>query len=249
MALKVIGVIPARYASTRFMGKPLALLGGKPMVQHVYERASESSLLAELVVATDDERIRDTVSAFGGRVVMTSPDHRSGTDRVAEVAAGSDSDVVVNIQGDEPFVSPDVLDQLVKPFRGRPDLEMSTLCQRIDESARLADPNVVKVVRDRNGFALYFSRSQIPHPRDLDAQTVWEHIGLYAYRREFLLELSRMEPTPLEQSEALEQLRVLENGHRIMVVSTENHIGLSVDTPAELERAKQRLEQMKSISS
>ena len=248
MALKVIGVIPARYASTRFEGKPLALLGGKPMVQHVYERAAESELLEQLIVATDDERIRDAVIAFGGNVVMTSREHRSGTDRVAEAAASTDADVIVNIQGDEPFVSPLVLDQLVRPFRGRPDLEMSTLCRRIDESAPLSDPNVVKVVRDRSGFALYFSRSLIPQPRNPSAHVAWEHIGLYAYRREFLLRLSRMEPTPLEQAEGLEQLRVLENGHRIMVVSTENHIGLSVDTPEELERAKQRLEQMKSIS-
>ena len=247
MALKVIGIIPARYASTRFEGKPLALLGGKPMVQHVYERASESELLEQLIVATDDERIRQAVEAFGGNVAMTSSNHRSGTDRVAEVAATVDAEVVVNIQGDEPFVSAAVLDQLVRPFRARPDLEMSTLCQRIDESALLSDPNIVKVVRDNQGHALYFSRSLIPSPRNSIGQVAWEHIGLYAYRREFLLKLSQMEPTPLEQTEGLEQLRVLENGHKILVVSTENHIGISVDTPAELERAKQRLAHMKSI--
>ena len=247
MALKVVAIIPARYASTRFEGKPLALLGGKPMVQHVYERASESKILERLIVATDDERIRQAVEAFGGNVAMTSPNHRSGSDRVAEVAATLDADVVVNIQGDEPFVSASVLDQLIRPFRARPGLEMSTLCQRIDESALLSDANIVKVVRDNQGHALYFSRSLIPSPRNSIGQVAWEHIGLYAYRREFLLKLSQMEPTPLELTEGLEQLRALENGHKILVVSTENHIGISVDTPAELERAKLRLARMKSI--
>ena len=239
MALKIIGVIPARYASVRFEGKPLALLGGKPMVQHVYERAAEAELFERLVVATDDERIRQAVESFGGAAAMTSPEHRSGTDRAAEVAAAVDADIVVNIQGDEPFVSPRLFDQLVEPFHDRPGLEMTTLCRRIDDPALLSDPNAVKVVRDGAGYALYFSRSLIPHPRNPEEHVAWEHIGLYAYRREFLLEISRMEPTPLERTEALEQLRVLENGRKILVTPTADHIGLSVDTPADLAKARQ----------
>ncbi len=240
--LKVIGVIPARYASVRFAGKPLAMLGGKPMVQHVYERAAASPLCERLVVATDDERIRRAVEGFGGNAAMTSPDHRSGSDRAAEVAAAVDADIVVNIQGDEPFVSPLLFDQLVEPFRCRPNLEMTTLCRRIDDPALWSDSNVVKVVRDSAGYALYFSRAPIPYCRNPEGYVAWEHIGLYAYRREFLLEISRMAPTALERSEALEQLRVLENGRRILVVPTEDHVGLSVDTPADLEKAERFLE-------
>lgn len=237
-ALKVIGVIPARYASVRFPGKALAVLGGKPMVRRVYERAAESQLFAQLVVATDDERIREAVEGFGGLAAMTSPAHRSGTDRAAEVAAAVDADIVVNIQGDEPFVSPRLFDRLVEPFRGRPDLEMTTLCRRIDDPALFADPNVVKVARDSSGYALYFSRASIPYRRNPETHVAWEHVGLYAYRREFLLEFSRMEPTPLERSEALEQLRVLENGRRILAVAVEDHAGPSVDTPEDLEKAR-----------
>ncbi len=241
MTLKIIGIIPARYASARFAGKPLAMLGGKPMVQHVYECASESTLFERLVVATDDERIREVVEGFGGAAAMTSPDHRSGTDRVAEVVTSVDADVVVNIQGDEPFVSPRLFEQLVEPFHDRPDLGMTTLCQRINDPALLSDCNVVKVVRDGSGHALYFSRASIPHPRNPEEHVAWEHIGIYAYRREFLLELSRMEPTSLERTEALEQLRVLENGRKILVVPTEDHVGLSIDTPSDLAKAGQLL--------
>jgi 3-deoxy-manno-octulosonate cytidylyltransferase (CMP-KDO synthetase) len=239
--MKVIGVIPARYQSSRFEGKPLALIGSKPMIQHVYERASRSSLLSDLLVATDDGRIHAAVERFGGNVVMTSPDHPSGTDRVAEAAAGSDAEVVVNIQGDEPFISPRVLDQLVQPFVGDVALEMSTLARRIEDPQALNDPNVVKVVFGRDGYALYFSRSLIPFPRHTGPRTAYEHIGLYAYRKDFLMAYSKMPPTTLELQEGLEQLRALEDGRRIRVVVTEDHLGVSVDTPDDLARAESLL--------
>lgn len=240
--MNVIGVIPARYHSVRFEGKPLALLGGRPMVQHVYERAAESSALTELVVATDDERIAETVKGFGGRVVMTSPLHRSGADRVAEAAASMAADVVVNIQGDEPFISPRVIDQLVQPFRAESGVTMSTLMRPIEREEDLADPNVVKVVVDRSGFALYFSRSLIPYPRNhSDDPPAFEHIGLYAYTKSFLAQYAQLESTKLERIEGLEQLRVMEHGSRIRVVETSDHVGLSVDTPADLERAEEFL--------
>ena len=238
--MKVVGVIPARYRSARLEGKPLAEIGGKPMIQHVYERSAESKLLNDLLVATDDERIFNAVRAFGGKAVMTSREHPSGTDRVAEAAEKSDADVVVNIQGDEPFISPRVLDQLVQPFTVDGDLEMSTLARRITEEEPLHDPNVVKVVFDHNGSALYFSRALIPYPRRPD-----EHQALRAHRAvcriasRFLLEYAKMPPTALERTEALEQLRALENGRRIRVVVTEDHLGLSVDTPEDLERARE----------
>ncbi len=211
------------------------------MIEHVYERAKQSKLLTGLVVATDDERIFAAVEGFGGEALMTSPDHPSGTDRVAEAAGEVDADVIVNIQGDEPFISPRVLDQLVEPFRADDGLEMSTLKRRIRNEGDLRDPNVVKVVSDAAGFALYFSRALIPYPRRPERHAAFEHIGLYAYRKEFLLELAGLSPTLLEQSEGLEQLRVLENGRRIRVVETEDHLGLSVDTPADLAKAERFL--------
>jgi 3-deoxy-manno-octulosonate cytidylyltransferase (CMP-KDO synthetase) len=238
--MNVIGVIPARFQSARLEGKPLALIGGRPMIQHVYERAAQSALLTDLLVATDDARIFDAVSRFGGKAVMTSPAHRSGTDRVAEATAEANADVVVNIQGDEPFISPRVIDQLVQPFHSESGIEMSTLMRPIDNDRDLADPNVVKVVADQSGFALYFSRSLIPFSRNAapDRQA-FEHIGLYAYTKAFLTEYSQMAPTRLERIEGLEQLRVLENGRRIRVVETHDHLGLSVDTPADLVRAEE----------
>lgn len=242
MTESVLGVIPARFASRRFEGKPLALLGGRPLVQHVYERASECELLDRLVVATDDDRIFRAVEAFGGRCVMTSPRHLSGTDRVAEVAAGGNEGIVVNVQGDEPFVSARVLEQVVRPLL-RPDgPPMATLCKPIKDPALLVDPNVVKVVTNRAGEALYFSRSPIPYPGRARGCQASEHVGIYAYRRDFLLAFSRMEATRLEAVEGLEQLRALEHGHRIGVVATDHHAGVSVDTPEDLERARRLLE-------
>ena len=241
--MNVIGVIPARFQSVRLEGKPLALIGGRPMIQHVYERAAKSALLTDLLVATDDPRIFNAVSAFGGKAVMTSADHRSGTDRVAEATAGLAADVIVNIQGDEPFISPRVIDQLVEPFHSESGVEMSTLMRPIDNDRDRQDPNVVKVVVDQAGFALYFSRSLIPFPRNASDRPAFEHIGLYAYTKAFLAEYSRMPPARLEQVEGLEQLRVLENGRRIRVVETHDHLGLSVDTPEDLARAEQFLAQ------
>ena len=239
--MKVIGVIPARYASSRFEGKALALLGGRPMVQHVYERSSRAEKLDDLFVATDDIRIAEAVRGFGGKAVMTSAAHASGTDRIAEAVRALDVDVVVNIQGDEPFIFPRAIDQTVEPFERDANLEITTLMQPIAEASVLNDPNVVKVVVDRDGYALYFSRSLIPHPRRQPSVRTYQHIGLYAYRRDFLALFATLPRGRLEQAEALEQLRALENGHRIRVVEAEDYCGVSVDTPADLETANRLL--------
>ena len=239
--MKVLGVIPARFRSTRFEGKALALLDGRPVLQHVYEGACNSARLSDVVVATDDERIVRAVEGFGGKAVMTSRDHGSGTDRVAEVAQHSDAGIIVNIQGDEPFISGEAIDQAVEPFLAQPDLEMTTLMRPIVEQEALRDPNVVKVVTGREGYALYFSRSPIPYPRHQGTGQAYEHIGLYAYRRDFLLLFASLAPTELERTEALEQLRALENGHRILVIETSHHVGLSIDTPEDLRKAEDYL--------
>ena len=236
--MKAVGIIPARYASSRFPGKALAMLGDRPLIRHVYERASEAETLSLVVVATDDNRIASVVRDFGGKAVMTSARHPSGTDRVAEAARDLDVEVVVNIQGDEPFISPKVIDQAVAPFESRPELAISTLCHAIEDVASLHDPNVVKVVSDLRGYALYFSRSLIPHPRRGQRERAFAHIGLYAYRKDFLLRFAALPPGRLEQAEALEQLRVLENGERILVIPTEDYVGIGVDVPADLERAE-----------
>ncbi len=243
-AESVLGVIPARYGSRRFEGKPLAELGGKPLIQHVYERSVAAPILDAVLVATDDQRIADAVSGFSGRYAMTAADHISGTDRVAEVAAGHDAGIVVNIQGDEPFVSARILEQLVGPLLDADGPPMSTLCKSIEDPAMLTNPNVVKVVRDRRGLALYFSRSPVPYPGRVADVEAWEHIGIYAYQRDFLLAFSALPPTPLESAEGLEQLRALEHGHRIAVVPTKDHVGVSVDTPSDLENARRILRLM-----
>lgn len=239
--MKVIGVIPARYASSRFEGKALALLGGRPVVQHVYERARQARKLDEVFIATDDARIADAVADFGGQSVMTSSEHDSGTDRIAEAVGELDVDVVVNIQGDEPFISPRAIDQTVEPFESEPDLEMTTLMLPITEESALRDPNVVKVVVDGQGYALYFSRSLIPHPRRQARRSARQHIGLYAYRKDFLLQFAKLPSGELEQTEALEQLRALENGHRIRVIEAEDYSGVSIDTPEDLRQAQSLL--------
>jgi len=236
---KVVGIIPARYASTRFPGKPLADILGKPMIQHVYERARKAKTVGQLLVATDDQRIFDAVKAFGGEVVMTRADHPTGTDRLAEAAAKLDVDLIVNIQGDEPMIEAEVIDAAATPLIEDPSIPMSTLMSRVTEPAELHDPNVVKVVVDRNGFALYFSRALIPYARDKAESdvTYYYHPGLYVYRKDFLLTYAALAPTPLEQTEKLEQLRALENGYRIKVVET-RHRPVSVDTPEDLENVK-----------
>jgi len=237
--VKVIGIIPARYGSTRFEGKPLAEIAGKPMIQHVYERARQARLLEEVIVATDDERIRAAVEGFGGKVAMTRSDHPTGTDRLAEVAGGLDVEIVCNVQGDEPLIDPGAIDAAIQPLLDDPSIPMSTLMAPITEERDLNDPNCVKMVVDRDGFALYFSRSLIPYPRDgrTEGRTFYYHPGLYVYRREFLLTYAALPPAPLEQIESLEQLRALENGYRIKCVET-GYRPVAVDTPEDLERVR-----------
>jgi 3-deoxy-manno-octulosonate cytidylyltransferase (CMP-KDO synthetase) len=216
----------------------LAEIAGRPMVEHVYRRAAAARSIVRVVVATDDERVRAAVEDFGGEVRMTSPDHRSGTDRLAEVAATLDAALVVNVQGDEPLIEPAAIDEAVAPFGADPSLVMSTLARPIDSDADQADPNVVKVVVDRQGHALYFSRAPIPHDRDGTGQAApLKHVGLYVYRRDFLLTFARLDATPLELTEQLEQLRALEHGYRIRVVET-RFDSIGVDTPGDLERAR-----------
>jgi 3-deoxy-manno-octulosonate cytidylyltransferase (CMP-KDO synthetase) len=211
------------------------------MIEHVYRRAAASPAIDAVIVATDDARVRDAVEAFGGLAVMTRADHRSGSDRLAEVAASLDCALVVNVQGDEPLLATEMIAEALAPLAADPSIPMGTLCRRIDDPADLENPNVVKVVTDRNGFALYFSRAPIPHTRGaeggLDARRAFKHIGLYVYRRAFLLRFSGLEPTPLEQAESLEQLRALEHGYRIRAVET-THDSVGVDTPADLERVR-----------
>ncbi len=238
--MKVAAFIPARFGSTRLDGKPLADIVGKPMIQWVYERAMASRLVDDVVVATDDERVVDAVKAFGGAVVMTSPEHISGTDRVGEAAAASKADIIVNIQGDEPLIEPAMIDAAVEPMIADPGLSVCTLMTRITDEREYMDPNVVKVVVDSKGFALYFSRSPIPFskaPFKGGAPPLFKHVGLYVYRREFLKKFTAMKPTPLEEAEGLEQLRVLQNGLRIKVVETPYN-PVSVDTPEDLETVR-----------
>lgn len=239
---RVVALIPARYASTRFPGKPLALVDDRTLVEHVYRRAEPARLVDAVVVATDDRRIADVVDGFGGTAVMTREDHATGTDRLAEVAAELACDVVVNVQGDEPLISGDAIDAAVRLLDERPDDVMGTLRRRIDSDADLASPDVVKVVVDAEGYALYFSRATIPHvPVGAPRPTVWRHIGLYAYRRALLCELAGLPATPLEKAEALEQLRALEHGYRIRTAETAAD-AIGVDTPGDLERVRQRLQ-------
>ncbi|MGE4588254.1 MAG: 3-deoxy-manno-octulosonate cytidylyltransferase [Acidaminococcaceae bacterium] len=233
--MKVLCVIPARYASTRLPGKPLALIAGKPMIQHVYERACRALLPQEVVVATDSKIVADAVQGFGGKVMMTSPDHPSGTDRLAEVALSyTDVDVIVNVQGDEPMIPPEVIDKLAQAFEDDKDLNMATLKTLMGEED-YNNPNAVKVVTDQNGYALYFSRSLLPYPRNKkDDFKVYKHVGIYAYRRSFLLSYAAYAPTPLEKIEGLEQLRVLENGQRIKVLESKFQ-GIGIDTKEDLD--------------
>jgi 3-deoxy-manno-octulosonate cytidylyltransferase (CMP-KDO synthetase) len=238
--MKVIGVIPARFSSTRLEGKPLKDICGKPMVQYVYEAALKAHLLDQVYVATEDQRIVDAVHGFGGKAFMTSAAHKTGTDRVAEVAAGIECDIVVNIQGDEPLFNPAMLDEVIQPFLDEPDLPMSTLCVPILREENLAIPDVVKVVFDLKGYALYFSRSLIPFPRKKDNFQAYEHLGIYAYRKDFLMSYVRIPQTRLEINESLEQLRVLESGYRLkVVVSAHPYNGLSVDTQEDLDRVRE----------
>lgn len=246
-----IAIIPARYASTRFPGKPLADLGGKPVIEHVYRRVN--SVLDEVYVATDDSRIYDTVTGFGGRAIMTSADHPSGTDRVREAFAksGSDADVVINVQGDEPFIDPTQIRLLMDAFDDK-RTDIATLARRFDPAdgfEALFDPNLVKVVFGADSYALYFSRSIVPYVRGvewkqwLNRATFYTHVGVYAYRAEVLDRITRLERSTLECAESLEQLRWLENGYKIRVSLTESRT-VGIDTPADLENARKYIESL-----
>jgi len=242
--MKVVGIIPARYASTRFPGKPLALIKGKPMIQRVYEQALKSKLDA-VVIATDDVRIADAVMDFGGQYVMTSPNHRSGTDRCCEALdlLKTKYDAVVNIQGDEPFIDPKQIDLLVDLIV-RDDTPLASLAKRIDDADELFSPNAVKVVVNQEGNAMYFSRNPIPFMRNVDRDEwlvkgrFYKHIGIYAYKADVLHQVARMEPSALEQAESLEQLRWLENGLAIRMALSDAE-NISIDTPDDLHRAEQ----------
>jgi 3-deoxy-manno-octulosonate cytidylyltransferase (CMP-KDO synthetase) len=236
--MQILAVIPARYASQRFPGKPLAMIGERPMVQWVYEAAKRTPVFSNVVVATDNESIAACVRGFGGAVEMTRSDHATGTDRVAEVAQRyAEMQVVVNVQGDQPFVTPDMLTRLVAPYVEGASPEMTTLACPLDPATGYTDPNVVKVVCDRHGRALYFSRAPIPYYRQAGPAPVFHHLGLYAFRRDFLLHYAQLAPTPLEHAEALEQLRVLEHGYTIVVCQTPTSV-LEINTPEELVQAQ-----------
>ena len=246
--MHVVAIIPARYASTRLNGKPLLNIAGKPMIQWVYERAKKAKLTNDVIAATDDKRVFDAVRYFGGTAVMTSPEHRTGTDRIAEAADGLNVDIIVNVQGDEPLIEPEMIDEAIRPLTNDSEIVAATLKTKIRDEAELNNPNVVKVVTDKNDFALYFSRLPVPYHRDewKDLKhltvhgsrfTVFKHIGLYVYRKDFLLKFAKMKPTPLEEAEKLEQLRVLENGYKIKVVETE-HDSIGVDTEEDLEKVR-----------
>ena len=245
--MKFLGIIPARYASTRFPGKPLADINGKPMIQKVYEQALKA--LDHVYVATDDKRIEEAVKSFGGKIIMTSPNHQSGTDRIAEAAniisqnLKLDFDVVINIQGDEPFIQPEQINSLKSCFNN-PATEIATLIKAITNTAEIFDPNKVKVVTAKDNRALYFSRSPIPFVRGedqykwLSQNTFYKHIGMYAYRFDALMKVTKLEQSKLELSESLEQLRWLENGYWIQTEITE-HESIGIDTPEDLLRVKE----------
>ena len=233
--MKSICVIPARYSSTRLPGKPLKDICGKPMICRVWERASLAKSVTEVIVATDDDRILQAVEKNSGRAIMTRADHKTGTDRLAEVAEKFlDVEVIVNVQGDEPLIEPSLIDELIGEFVKDKNLQMATVATELVDEAEIKNPNNVKVVIDKNNDALYFSRSPIPYPRNVGKAKVFKHIGIYAYRRNFLLNYAKMEPTPLEQSESLEQLRALENGFKIRVIKSSCRF-VGVDTAEDLE--------------
>jgi 3-deoxy-manno-octulosonate cytidylyltransferase (CMP-KDO synthetase) len=254
---QVVAIIPARYASSRFPGKAIADIAGKPMIQWVYERTRQANGVGRVLVATDDERIYQVVSGFGGEAVMTSPAHPTGTDRIAEVAATLDAELIVNVQGDEPLIEPSAIDAALAPFADDPTLVMSTLRCPIPTVDELFDISITKVVIDLQDFALYFSKAPVPYHRDgwgpitsmvprlrlaggTSPVVGWRHIGLYVYRRVFLLEFARLPQTPLERLEQLEQLRALEHGYRIKVVPTQ-YVSIGVDTPDDVAKVKRLL--------
>jgi 3-deoxy-manno-octulosonate cytidylyltransferase (CMP-KDO synthetase) len=240
-AARIVAIIPARYHSARLPGKPLALIDGRPMIEHVHERAARARLVDAVLVATDDERIANAVDDFDGTAVLTGTTHATGTDRLAEVARALTGEIVVNVQGDEPLMPPEAIDAAIEPLVRDPGEQVSTLRRRIDDPADLDNPAVVKVVVDREGYALYFTRAAVPFVRpEAASPTAWRHLGLYAYRRTFLLAFAALAQTPLERAEGLEQLRALEHGHRIRTVETSADT-IGVDTPEDLERVRREI--------
>jgi 3-deoxy-manno-octulosonate cytidylyltransferase (CMP-KDO synthetase) len=235
---EIIIIIPSRYGSTRLKGKPLIKIAGKPMIQHVYEQSQKAIGISDVIVATDDKRIFDTIIGFGGNARMTSGKHRSGTDRIAEVAKRLKAEIIVNVQGDEPLVKPRMIEELVSPIINE-DVVMSTLKCKIKNKEDIENPNIVKVVTDLEDNALYFSRSIIPH--SIGYKNIYKHIGLYAYKKDFLIKFSQMSPSNLEKIESLEQLRVLENGWKIKVVETQNQ-SQGVDTLDDVRRVTSLIE-------
>ena len=241
--MKVVGVIPSRYASTRLPGKPLKDICGKSMVQRVYERAKQSKLLDEVIVATDDKRIIEEVERFKGKAVMTSVNHPNGTSRIAEAVKNMDVDLIINIQGDEPFIRFEMIDELTEILIKDDDILMATLCYELHDKNKFKDENVVKVVCDINRNALYFSRSLMPFPRKKENYKVYEHIGIYGYRKSFLREFVKLDDTPLSMIESLEQLKVLEYGYKLYVAETKyDYNALSIDTQEDLEEARKIIE-------
>lgn len=238
----VIGIIPARYGAARFPGKPLALIAGKPMIQHVYERVRRAARVSRVIVATDDERIAAAVRGFGGEAAMTPSALPSGTDRVAAVARTLSAELIINIQGDEPLMEPAMIDQVAQALQEDAQLPMATLCRRLTAPAEITNPNIVKVICALDGTALYFSRSTIPHARGAAQPVYWKHLGIYGYRKATLLQLVGLAPTALEQAEQLEQLRALEHGIRIKVLETP-HDTIAVDVPDDVPRVEHALAQ------
>lgn len=243
--MKVVALIPARYASSRLPGKPLAPILGKAMIQRVCEQTARAQSIDEVWVATDDQRIVQAVEGFGGKAVMTSPQCASGTDRLAQAVEMVGGDIIVNVQGDQPFIDPLMIDEAVQPLLDDPELPMATLIHPIHQEEDLCDPGVVKAVIDLQGNGIYFSRSLIPAPHNDVAHQVYEHVGLYVYRRDFLITLAGLAQTLLERVEGLEQLRVIEHGYPLRCVITACHdnelSGFSIDTPADIERGEAML--------
>jgi 3-deoxy-manno-octulosonate cytidylyltransferase (CMP-KDO synthetase) len=240
--MKITAIIPSRYNSNRLPGKPLKDICGKTMVQRVYEQVKKVSLIDQVIIATDDQRIFKEVKKFKGKVVMTSKSHKTGTDRLAEAAEIIDSDIIVNVQGDEPLIEPSVIKSAIEPLLSDNNLEMSTLKHLIKDEEKINDHNVVKVITDKNNNAIYFSRSKIPFARNSKKFKYYKHIGLYVYRKDFLLNYANMDPTPLEKQESLEQLRLIENGYKIRVIETK-YDSIGVDTKKDLIEVRKKLEE------
>jgi 3-deoxy-manno-octulosonate cytidylyltransferase (CMP-KDO synthetase) len=234
--MKTVAVIPARYGSTRFPGKPLAIINGKPMVQRVYEQCAKAKLVDKIIVATEDKRIIDCVKSFGGEAVMTSSKHHSGTDRVIEVIKDLSCDIVVNVQGDEPFIDPLSIDKVIKPFSEEKSVQVATPAVKFKNASDVRDPNKVKVIVDKNGDAIYFSRSPIPYDGHDVKFSFLKHIGIYSFRKKFLLAFGALKKTPLELKEKLEQLRMIENGYKIRVVLISKD-SIAIDTPEDIRKA------------